>query len=171
VIRRSRSRWIPSDTRICDQQHSGAFELHGTWEFAEDHMEPFRHHVYVCTQEKPEGVPSCSNSNSVKVLQALEREVLAQGLDDDVQITTCGCMGLCDDRPVIIVYPEGVWYHKVQEHDAAEIVASHLANGRVVSRLVWTDLPAMKSQAIDHRNKYRESLKNRAQSQPCTAKV
>jgi hypothetical protein len=36
---------------------------------------------------------------------------------------------------------------------------------------VWTDLPAMKSQAIDHRNKYRESLKNRAQSQPCTAKA
>ena len=134
-------------------------------------MEPFRHHIYVCTQEKPEGVPSCSSSKSLKVLQALEREVLAHGLDDEVQITTCGCMGLCDDRPVIIVYPEGVWYHKVQEQDAAEIVASHLANGRVVSRLVWTDLPAMKSQAIDHRNKYRESLKNRAQAQPCTAKV
>jgi (2Fe-2S) ferredoxin len=137
----------------------------------EDHMEPFHHHIYVCTQEKPEGIPSCSSSNSWKVLQALEREVLAQGLDEKVQITTCGCMGLCDDRPVIIVYPEGVWYHKVQEQDAEEIVTSHLASGRVVSRLLWTDLPAMKSQAIDHRNKYRESLKNPAQSQPCTAKV
>jgi (2Fe-2S) ferredoxin len=134
-------------------------------------MEPFRLHVFVCTQEKPEGVPSCSSSSSLKVLQALEREVLAQGLDDDVQITSCGCMGLCDDRPVIIVYPEGVWYHKVQEQDAPEIVASHLAAGRVVSRLRWTDLPAMKSQAIEHRNKYRESLKSRAQSQPCTTKV
>jgi (2Fe-2S) ferredoxin len=162
---------IPSNTRVCDQQHSGSSEFDGTWELAEAHMEPFRHHVYACTQEKPEGVPSCSNSSSLKVLQALEREVLAQGLDDDVQITTCGCMGLCDDRPVIIVYPEGVWYHKVQEEDAAEIVASHLAKGRVVSRLLWNDLPAMKSQAIDHRNKYRESLKARAESQACTAKV
>jgi (2Fe-2S) ferredoxin len=106
----------------------------------------------------------------LKVLQALEREVLAQGLDDDVQITTCGCMGMCDDRPVIIVYPEGVWYHKVQEEDAGEIVESHLANGRVVSRLAWTDLTAMKSQAIEHRNKYRETLRARAQSQPCMAK-
>jgi (2Fe-2S) ferredoxin len=105
------------------------------------------------------------------VLQALEREVLAKGLDDEVQITTCGCMGLCDDRPVIIVYPEGVWYHKVQEQDAGEIVASHLANGRAVSRLLWTDLSAMKSQAIEHRNKYRESLKQRAQSHPAMAKV
>ena len=81
--------------------------------------------------------------------------------------------GVFFDLPIVglIVYPQGVWYHKVQEQDAAEIVASHLANGRVVSRLVWIDLAAMKSQAIDHRNKYRESLKNRAQSQPCTAKV
>ena len=134
-------------------------------------MEPFHHRVYVCTQEKSEGVPSCSSGNSLKVLHALEREVVAQGLDDDIQITTCGCMGLCDDGPVLVVYPEGVWYHKVQEQDAGEIVASHLANGRVVSRLVWTDLPAMKSQAIEHRNKYRESLKARSQSQPCTAKI
>lgn len=127
-------------------------------------MEPFVHHVFVCSQEKPQGVPSCSSSSSLKVLQALEREVLAQGLDDDVQITTCGCMGLCDDRPVVIVYPEGTWYHKVQEDDVHEIVALHLARGKVVDRLVWTDLAAMKSQAIDHRNKYREMLKARATS-------
>ena len=137
---------------------------------AEDCMEPFRYHVFVCMQEKPEGIPSCSSSNSSQLLQALEREVLAQGLDDNVQITTCGCMGLCDDRPVMIVYPEGVWYHKVHEQDAREIVTSHLGNGRVVSRLVWSDFPAMKSQAVEHRNQYRESLKNRAGSQPETAK-
>lgn len=126
-------------------------------------MEPFRHHVFVCTQEKPEGIPSCSASNSLKLLQALEREVIAQGLDDEVQITTCGCMGLCDDRPILIVYPEGTWYRKLQEEDVTEIVGSHLAQGKVVARLAWTDLPAMKAQAVDHRNKYRESLKKRAQ--------
>jgi (2Fe-2S) ferredoxin len=122
-------------------------------------MEPFQHHVFVCTQEKPEGVPCCASSSSLQVLQALEREVLAQGLDDDVQITTCGCMGLCDDRPVIIVYPEGTWYRKIQEEDVPELVASHLGAGKVVNRLAWDDFPAMKSQAIDHRNKYREFLK------------
>ena len=123
-------------------------------------MEPFHHHVFVCTQQKPEEVPSCPSSSSLQVLEALEREVLAQGLDDDVQITTCGCMGLCDDRPVIIVYPEGTWYRKIQEEDVPEIVASHLGAGKIVNRLAWADLPAMKSQAIDHRNKYRETLKS-----------
>ena len=123
-------------------------------------MEPFHHHVFVCTQQKPEGVPSCPGSSSLQVLQALEREVLAQGLDDDVQITTCGCLGLCDDRPVMIVYPEGTWYRKIQEEDVPEIVASHLGAGKIVNRLAWADLPAMKSQAIDHRNKYRATLKS-----------
>ena len=123
-------------------------------------MEPFHHHVFVCTQQKPEEVPSCPSSSSLQVLEALEREVLAQGLDDDVQITTCGCMGLCDDRPVIIVYPEGTWYRKIQEEDVPEIVASHLGAGKIVNRLAWADLPAMKSQAIDHRNKYRATLKS-----------
>ena len=127
-------------------------------------MEPFRHHVFVCMQEKPEGIPSCSANNSLKLLQTLEREVIAQGLDDEVQITTCGCMGLCDDRSIMIVYPEGTWYHKVQEADIPEIVATHLRQGKILARLAWTDLPGMKAQAVDHRNKYREMLKARAHS-------
>ena len=50
-------------------------------------MEPFRHHIFVCTQEKPEGVTSCPGNGSWRVLQALERELVAQELDDEVQVT------------------------------------------------------------------------------------
>jgi predicted metal-binding protein len=76
-------------------------------------MEPFRFHVFVCTQQKPEGVPSCPAHGSFAVLERLDREIQARGLGIDVQITTCGCMGLCDEGPVIVVYPEGVWYRRV----------------------------------------------------------
>jgi (2Fe-2S) ferredoxin/predicted O-methyltransferase YrrM len=124
-------------------------------------MEPFRHHVFVCTQEKPEGVTSCPNNGSTRVLQALEREVGSQGLDNEVQLTTCGCLGLCDDGPILIIYPEGVWYHKVQAEDVAEIVESHLRSGKVVLRLEWTDAQAMKAQATEHREHYRAMLQAR----------
>ena len=63
-------------------------------------MEPFRFHSFVCTQQKPEGVPSCPASGSFAVLGALDRELLARGLSHDVQLTTCGCMGLCDEGHV-----------------------------------------------------------------------
>lgn len=124
-------------------------------------MEPFLHHVFVCTQEKPEGATSCPNNGSMRVLRALERELVSQGLDNKVQVTTCGCLGLCDDGPIMITYPDGVWYHKVQEGDVAEIVGSHLRSGSVVSRLQWSDSQAMKAQATEHRDRYRAVVKAR----------
>lgn len=126
-------------------------------------MEPFRHHIFVCTQQKPEGVPSCPANQSVSMLQALEQEIIAQGLDDDVQLSTCGCLGLCDDGPVLIVYPGGTWYRHVHSEQVREIVSSHLRSGRVVDRLVWSDPPAMKKQSIEHRDRYRAQLKANAQ--------
>ena len=124
-------------------------------------MEPFRQHVFICTQGKPEGATSCPGNGSWRVLQALERELAGQGLDDQVQVTTCGCLGLCDDGPVMITYPEGVWYHKVKEEDVPEIVNSHLLSGKVVSRLAWSDSHAMNAQAKEHRDHYRAMVKAR----------
>ena len=124
-------------------------------------MEPFRQHIFVCTQQKPEGVPCCPGNGSLRVLGALERELTTQGLDDEVQVSTCGCLGLCDDGPILITYPEGVWYHKVKEEDVAEIVSAHMRSGKVVSRLTWNDSQAMKAQATEHRNRHRAMLKAR----------
>ena len=122
-------------------------------------MEPFRYHIFVCTQEKPEGVTCCPSSGSFGVLQALHRELGSQGLSGDVQVSSCGCLGLCDDGPIMITYPEGVWYRKVKAEDVAEIVSSHLRSGKVVSRLVWNDPPAMKAAATEHTRQYLAMVK------------
>jgi (2Fe-2S) ferredoxin len=68
---------------------------------------------------------------------------------------------LGDDGPVMIVYPEGVWYHKVKEEDVSEVVSSHLRSGRVVSRLVSNDPQAMKTAATEHREHHRAMVKAR----------
>jgi (2Fe-2S) ferredoxin/predicted O-methyltransferase YrrM len=124
-------------------------------------MEPFRYHVFVCTQEKPEGVTCCPGSGSLRVLGALHRELGAQGLDKEVQVTTCGCLGICDDGPIAIVYPDAIWYRKLREEDVPEIVGSHFRGGKAVSRLVWSDGPAMKEAATEHRDHYLAMLKAR----------
>jgi (2Fe-2S) ferredoxin/predicted O-methyltransferase YrrM len=121
-------------------------------------MEPFRFHLFVCTQQKPEGVPSCPASGSLAVLEGLDREVQKRGLSLDVQLTTCGCMGLCDEGPVMIVYPEGVWYRRIQSSDVSEIVDAHLLHGKPVNRLVWNDAPAMRAMSIEHGEKFRAAL-------------
>jgi (2Fe-2S) ferredoxin/ubiquinone/menaquinone biosynthesis C-methylase UbiE len=121
-------------------------------------MEPFRFHLFVCTQQKPEGVPSCPASGSFAVLGALDREIQARGLDPDVQLTTCGCMGLCDEGPVMVAYPAGVWYRRVQPADVPEIVDTHLRGGEAVDRLVWNDAAAMKAMAAEHTEKFRAAM-------------
>jgi (2Fe-2S) ferredoxin/predicted O-methyltransferase YrrM len=124
-------------------------------------MEPFRSHLFVCTQQKPEGVPSCPASGSFAVLEALDREMQARGLNQDVQLTTSGCMGLCDEGPVMVVYPAGVWYRHVQPSDVSEIVDTHLRDGKPVDRLVWNDAPAMKAMSIEHGGKFRAAMSAR----------
>ena len=121
-------------------------------------METFRFHIFVCTQQKPEGVPSCPASGSFAVLGALDREMQARSLNHEIQLTTCGCMGLCDEGPVMVVYPEGVWYRRVQPSDVPEIVDTHLQGGRAVDNLVWNDAPAMKAMSVEHGEKFREAM-------------
>jgi len=75
-----------------------------------------------------------------------------------VQLTTCGCMGLCDEGPVMVVYPAGVWYRRVKPSDVSEIVATYLGDGKPVERLVWNDAPAMKAMAVEHADKFRAAM-------------
>jgi (2Fe-2S) ferredoxin/predicted O-methyltransferase YrrM len=121
-------------------------------------MEPFRIHLFVCTQQKPEGVPSCPANGSLIVLTALDREIQARGLGGDVQLTTCGCMGLCDEGPVMVVYPGGIWYRRVQSSDISEIVGQHLCGGKPVDRLIWNDASAMKAMSVEHGEHFRQAM-------------
>jgi (2Fe-2S) ferredoxin/predicted O-methyltransferase YrrM len=121
-------------------------------------MGPFRIHLFVCTQQKPEGVPSCPANGSLAVLSALDREIQARGIGNDVQLTTCGCMGLCDEGPVMVIYPEGVWYRRVQPSDIAEIVGQHLCDGKPVDRLIWNDASAMKAMSVEHGEHFRQAM-------------
>lgn len=124
-------------------------------------MEPFRYHAFVCTQEKSEGVPCCSIAGSFRVLDALHRELGAQGLSDEVQVSSCGCLGICDSGPVMVVYPEGAWYTKLTPNDVSEIVSSHFRDGKKIARFERTDSEAMKVEMLDHRNKYLAMLKGK----------
>src|SRR5512140_258396 len=124
-------------------------------------MEPFRYHVFICDQQKPEGVPGCNARGSAEVIAALRAQVAAAGLNNDVQITTCGSLGLCEWGPNIVVYPEGVWYSGVTPADVQEIIRSHFQNGHIVERLAKRDASAVKSEICSNRDKFYASLKAR----------
>ena len=89
-----------------------------------------RSHVLIC------GGTGCTSSGSIKIREAMERELAAQGLSDEIKIVQTGCFGLCANGPIMIVYPEGTFYSHVKVDDVPEIVSEHLLKGRIVDRLV-----------------------------------
>ena len=80
---------------------------------------------------------ACLSSHSREVRDALAREIAAQGLTDEVRLVETGCMGPCQLGPVMLVYPDGVFYIRVKPEDVKEIVAEHFLKGRPVRRLLW----------------------------------
>jgi (2Fe-2S) ferredoxin/precorrin-6B methylase 2 len=124
-------------------------------------MPPFRYHVFVCDQRKPDGLPCCSARGSLAVIESLRREVATQGLLDEVQVTTCGSIGLCERGPNLVVYPDGVFYAGVQATDVAEIVREHFGRGRPVARLAQPDQAALKAEITENRRRMVEALKAR----------
>jgi (2Fe-2S) ferredoxin len=65
----------------------------------------------------------------------LQKLAKAAGLAGRVRINKSGCLDQCEHGPVMVVYPEAVWYGNVRPEDAAEIVTEHLVGGRPVERL------------------------------------
>lgn len=122
-------------------------------------MEAFKYHVYVCNQQKPEGVPCCHANGAEKVIDRLRKEVMANGLGDTVQITTSGSIGLCEHGPNMIVYPEGIWYSGVSPDDVPEIVKSHFQDGKVVKRLARTDVESVKEEINTNKKKMMAAFK------------
>lgn len=123
-------------------------------------MEPFRHHVIVCTQAKAENVTCCAGGG-LAVLGTLYGELAKQGATDDVLVSTTGCLGACEKGPVVVVYPEAVWYGAVKPADVAEIVSSHLKSGQVVERLVIRDLAELRGEILEHRKQFHAMMAGR----------
>ncbi len=92
-----------------------------------------RSHVLIC------GGTGCTSSGSKVLISTFEKEIEKNGLAEEVKVVQTGCFGLCALGPVVIIYPEGTFYSRVEEKDVAEIVSEHLLKGRLVDRLVYKD--------------------------------
>ncbi|GAB4304018.1 MAG: NADH-quinone oxidoreductase subunit NuoF [Candidatus Bipolaricaulota bacterium] len=82
---------------------------------------------------------ACQSSGSERVKRALLDALATHDLLPEVQLVDTGCMGPCELGPVLLVYPEGTFYVKVQPDDAVEIVTEHFLKGRPVRRLLWAE--------------------------------
>ena len=96
-------------------------------------MDFYRSQVLIC------GGTGCTSSGSAKLIERFEELITEKGLEKEVKVVRTGCFGLCEAGPVVIIYPEGTFYSRVQVENVDEIVSEHLLKGRKVQHLVYVD--------------------------------
>ena len=96
-------------------------------------MGQYDRHVFVCTSGE-----TCPTQGDVeKFVKALRDGAKQAGKQNDIRVNKSGCFSQCGHGPMIVVYPDNVWYAGVTESDLPEILDSHILGGKPVTRLIY----------------------------------
>lgn len=97
----------------------------------------FKNHLFFCLNKRNNGSDCCDQHNAFALFEYAKNRVKELGLSGPgkVRVNKAGCLDRCADGPVMVVYPEGIWYTFVDTEDIEEIIQSHLILGRPVERL------------------------------------
>ena len=95
------------------------------------------YHIFVCTNQRPAGHPrgSCGEVGANAIFEKFSMGIEEKMLFGKAIVTSTTCIGPCGIGPVVVVYPEGVWYNKVKPEDVGEILEQHIMQGKKVDRL------------------------------------
>jgi len=95
-------------------------------------MPPFERHVFVCTHGE-----YCPFEGSIEVHRLLKEGAAQRGLKGRVRVNKAGCFDQCGNGPMVVVYPDNVWYGGVTPEKARRILEEHVAGGRPVSEWIY----------------------------------
>lgn len=94
-------------------------------------------HIFVCTSSRINGQQKgyCHSKESVDLVMKFMEEIEERDLGGEVFITNTGCFGICEKGPIVVVYPDNVWYGSVTADDVEAIMEEHIEGGTPVARL------------------------------------
>lgn len=98
----------------------------------------YEHHVFFCLNQRPNGEACCQDKGAAVAFDYMKAQVKKLGLrgKGKVRVNRAGCFDRCEEGPLMVVYPQAVWYTFIDNEDIDEIIESHLVNGKVVERLM-----------------------------------
>lgn len=97
--------------------------------------EIYKYHLFFCTHLREDGSQSCAQDNAQALRDYAKQRVKALNIAK-VRVNNAGCLNRCKLGPIMVVYPEGVWYQYHDKADIDEIIDSHLLQGKIVKRLL-----------------------------------
>ena len=114
----------------------------------------YNKHILVCTKEREEGSQrgSCSVSGGLDIRNQLVRLINSNGLKGKVRATKSGCMDCCEVGPVVVIYPQNIWYVGVSQDDIDEIFNRSILKDQIIKRLIanentWKELSLLRKKS------------------------
>ncbi|MBP2650434.1 MAG: Sucraseferredoxin family protein [Firmicutes bacterium] len=100
-------------------------------------MQKPKYHIFVCTSSRIGGLQKgfCHTKGSVELMAKFMEEIEERDLGGEVFVTNTGCFGICEKGPIVVVYPDNIWYGSVSPDDVEEIMENHIEGGTPVARL------------------------------------
>ena len=98
----------------------------------------YKYHVFFCLNQRENGEACCADKGAEAAFDHMKARVKKLGLSGEgkVRINRSGCLDRCAQGPLMVIYPQAIWYTFVDNTDIDEIIESHLLHGKVVQRLV-----------------------------------
>ena len=100
-------------------------------------MSYYKHHVFFCVNQRDDGRECCNQHDAEGIRDYAKARIKKLNLNGEskVRINLAGCLDRCSEGPVMVVYPDNVWYTYIDKNDIDEIISEHIQHGRVVERL------------------------------------
>jgi len=96
------------------------------------------HHILVCASFRgTEAKGKCIKRDSLQLISYIEEELADRGIN--AMVSTTGCLKLCDEGPIAVVYPQGYWYQKVTGADAVDAILDALERNRAAEDYLIED--------------------------------
>ncbi|MDR2875269.1 MAG: (2Fe-2S) ferredoxin domain-containing protein [Methylobacillus sp.] len=97
----------------------------------------YERHVFFCLNQRDDGAACCCDHGAEALFDHMKQRVKKLGLNGKgkTRVNRAGCFDRCDQGPLLVIYPEAVWYTFIDQQDIDEIITSHLQQGKIVERL------------------------------------
>lgn len=104
-------------------------------------MTYYQKHIFICCNQRSDGRKACGQSNADVLRDYAKTRLKNLELHGagKIRISTSGCLGRCALGPVLVIYPDAVWYTYNNYDDIDEIIESYLLRGKLVPRLLLGD--------------------------------
>lgn len=98
----------------------------------------YQRHLFFCVNQRSSGKQCCAQQGAQAACDNAKSRLKSLGLHGRglYRVSSAGCLGRCDEGPVLVVYPDGVFYRYTSQDDINEIIQSHILDGKIVGRLL-----------------------------------